>query len=119
LFISVVNENVSLVISRQLLSDFCSHLAKLPDALAKEVAHFTLEKVHTRVISFEEQVCKFVYQIHKEAMMFFMSLVKCIAKTIITHFFQSVQKTTIPKPQSSKNSKKVTLLKIYLSPLKL
>lgn len=53
---ALVNENVSLVISRQLLSDFCSHLTKLPDALAKEVAHFTLEKVHTRVISFEEQV---------------------------------------------------------------
>lgn len=56
LFFSVVNENVSLVISRQLLSDFCSHLTKLPDALAKDVAHFTLDKVHTRVISFEEQV---------------------------------------------------------------
>jgi len=54
--ISVVNENVSLVISRQLLSDFCSHLSKLADPLAKQVAHFTLEKVHTRVISFEEQV---------------------------------------------------------------
>ena len=54
--ISVVNENVSLVISRQLLSDFCSHLPKLEDAVAKQVAHFTLEKVHTRVISFEEQV---------------------------------------------------------------
>ncbi|XP_033755568.1 COP9 signalosome complex subunit 4-like [Pecten maximus] len=53
---ALVNENVSLVISRQLLSDFCSHLSKLSDPLAKQVAHFTLEKVHTRVISFEEQV---------------------------------------------------------------
>lgn len=53
---ALVHENVSLVISRQLLSDFCSHLTKLPDALAKDVAHFTLDKVHTRVISFEEQV---------------------------------------------------------------
>lgn len=52
----VVNENVSLVISRQLLSDFCAHLPNLEDSVAKQVAHFTLDKVHTRVISFEEQV---------------------------------------------------------------
>ncbi|XP_061196237.1 COP9 signalosome complex subunit 4-like [Saccostrea echinata] len=53
---ALVNENVSLVISRQLLSDFCAHLPNLDDSVAKQVAHFTLEKVHTRVISFEEQV---------------------------------------------------------------
>ncbi|KAJ8319034.1 hypothetical protein KUTeg_004125 [Tegillarca granosa] len=52
----MVNENVSLVISRQLLADFCSHLSKLDDEIAMQVAHFTLDKVHTRVISFEEQV---------------------------------------------------------------
>ena len=55
-FIPVVNENVSLVISRQLLTDFCSHLQQLEDVVAKQVAHFTLEKVQARVISFEEQV---------------------------------------------------------------
>ena len=55
-YISVVNENVSLVISRQLLTDFCNHLLQLEDAVAKQVAHFTLEKVQARVISFEEQV---------------------------------------------------------------
>lgn len=53
---SVVNENVSLVISRQLLTDFCTHLPNLPDATAKAVYHFTLEKIQPRVISFEEQV---------------------------------------------------------------
>lgn len=53
---TVVNENVSLVISRQLLADFCSHLSKLDDEIAMQVAHYTLDKVHTRVISFEEQV---------------------------------------------------------------
>lgn len=52
----VVNENVSLVISRQLLTDFCTHLPNLPDATAKAVYHFTLEKIQPRVISFEEQV---------------------------------------------------------------
>lgn len=53
---TVVNENVSLVISRQLLTDFCTHLPNLPDATAKAVYHFTLEKIQPRVISFEEQV---------------------------------------------------------------
>lgn len=52
----MVNENVSLVISRQLLTDFCTHLPNLPDATAKAVYHFTLEKIQPRVISFEEQV---------------------------------------------------------------
>ncbi|XP_066567631.1 COP9 signalosome complex subunit 4 isoform X2 [Amia ocellicauda] len=53
---AMVNENVSLVISRQLLTDFCTHLPSLPDGTAKEVYHFTLEKIQPRVISFEEQV---------------------------------------------------------------
>lgn len=58
-FFTVVNENVSLVISRQLLTDFCTHLPNLPDATAKAVYHFTLEKIQPRVISFEEQVNAF------------------------------------------------------------
>ncbi|XP_014783832.1 COP9 signalosome complex subunit 4 [Octopus bimaculoides] len=53
---ALVNENISLVISRQILTDFCNHLTKLPDPTAKDVAKFTLERVYTRVISFEEQV---------------------------------------------------------------
>uniref|UniRef100_A0A8C6T379 COP9 signalosome complex subunit 4 n=1 Tax=Neogobius melanostomus TaxID=47308 RepID=A0A8C6T379_9GOBI len=53
---AMVNENVSLVISRQLLTDFCTHLPSLPDATAKAVYHFTLERIQPRVISFEEQV---------------------------------------------------------------
>lgn len=52
----VANENVSLVISRQILSEFCGQLGDLPDAVSKEVAHYTLEKVQPRVVSFEEQV---------------------------------------------------------------
>lgn len=55
-FTLVVNENVSLVISRQVLTDVGSHLTKLDDAVSKQVSHFTLEKVQPRVISFEEQV---------------------------------------------------------------
>jgi len=53
---SVANENVSLVISRQILSEFCSCFSSLPDAVGKDVAHFTLDKVQPRVVSFEEQV---------------------------------------------------------------
>ncbi|WAQ96854.1 CSN4-like protein [Mya arenaria] len=52
----VLNEVVSLVISRQLLSVFCSQLPQLEDVTAKQIALFTLEKVQARVISFEEQV---------------------------------------------------------------
>lgn len=55
----VANENVSLVISRQILSEFCGQLGDLPDAVSKEVAHYTLEKVQPRVVSFEEQVGTF------------------------------------------------------------
>lgn len=51
-----MNEHVSLVISRQILSDVSTHLAKLPDDISKAVSHFTLDKVQPRVISFEEQV---------------------------------------------------------------
>ncbi|GAB1605634.1 COP9 signalosome complex subunit 4-like [Argonauta hians] len=53
---ALVNENISLVISRQILTDFCGHLTKLSDPIAKDVAKFTLERIYTRVISFEEQV---------------------------------------------------------------
>jgi len=53
---AIVNENVSLVISRQVLTDVGSHLTKLSDDISKQVSHFTLEKVQPRVISFEEQV---------------------------------------------------------------
>ncbi|XP_077295912.1 COP9 signalosome subunit 4 [Arctopsyche grandis] len=53
---AIVNENVSLVISRQLLTDVSTHLTLLPDDVSREVSHYTLDKVQPRVISFEEQV---------------------------------------------------------------
>lgn len=55
-FSLVVNEHVSLVISRQLLTDVGVHLAQLPDQVSKLISHFALDKVQPRVISFEEQV---------------------------------------------------------------
>lgn len=56
MFFSVVNEHVSLVISRQLLTDVGVHLAQLTDQVSKLISHFALDKVQPRVISFEEQV---------------------------------------------------------------
>ncbi|XP_043476723.1 COP9 signalosome complex subunit 4 [Leptopilina heterotoma] len=53
---AIVNENVSLVISRQVLTDVSSRLLNLPDEISKAVSHYTLDKVQPRVISFEEQV---------------------------------------------------------------
>ena len=44
-FSLVVNDSVSLVISRQILTDITNHLTKLPDDLSKSVSHFTLDKV--------------------------------------------------------------------------
>lgn len=54
--ISVVNDQVSLVISRQILTEICAHFAKLPDDISKDIGNYTLERVQPRVISFEEQV---------------------------------------------------------------
>ncbi|XP_011207309.1 COP9 signalosome complex subunit 4 [Bactrocera dorsalis] len=53
---AIVNEHVSLVISRQILNDVSNSLCKLSDEISRQVSHFTLEKVQPRVISFEEQV---------------------------------------------------------------
>ena len=53
---AIVNENVSLVISRQLLSEVGTTLVQLEDSVSKAVSHFTLEVVQPRVISFEDQV---------------------------------------------------------------
>lgn len=53
---AIVNENVSLVISRQILTDVSTQLTNLPDHESKVVSHYTLDRVQPRVISFEEQV---------------------------------------------------------------
>lgn len=53
---SVVNDQVSLVISRQILTEICVQLTKLPDEISSSISHYTLDKVQPRVISFEEQV---------------------------------------------------------------
>jgi len=53
---AIVDENVSLVISRQLLTEVGNTLGQLEDSVSKAVSHFSLEVVQPRVISFEDQV---------------------------------------------------------------
>ena len=49
---AIANENVNLVISRQLLSEVGATLVQLEDS----VSHFTLEEVQPHVIFFEDQL---------------------------------------------------------------
>ena len=51
-----INENVSMVISRQLLTEVRTILVKLEDSVSKALSHFTLEVVKPRMISFVDQV---------------------------------------------------------------
>lgn len=53
---SIINENVSLVISRQLLSDVANITATLSPTVCKEISHFALEKIQPRVVSFEGKI---------------------------------------------------------------
>ena len=53
---AMMSENVSQMVSRQLLSEFCNCLSQLNNEACKEVALFALNRIKPRVISFEEQV---------------------------------------------------------------
>ena len=53
---SALQENVSVVVSRQLVSDVATALKSLDPDTIKEVSYFTLNNLQTRAISFEEQV---------------------------------------------------------------
>lgn len=52
----VVNDSVSLVISRQLLVEVANYTTRLPDQISERLAVFTLNAVQARAISFEEQL---------------------------------------------------------------
>ena len=52
----VGSESVSLVVSRQLLTDLCNQIISLENSIAKEVSLYALAKLQPRAISFEEQV---------------------------------------------------------------
>jgi COP9 signalosome complex subunit 4 len=55
----LINENVGLVISRQLFTDLCSMLTRLNIDESKLVANYALEKIQPRAISFEDQVTSY------------------------------------------------------------
>jgi len=52
----IINESVSLVISRQLLTEIANILPKFSDNVVIQVSHYILDRIQPRVISFEEQV---------------------------------------------------------------
>lgn len=52
----IINENVSLVISRQLLSEIAQLIAQSPPKSSKELSQFALDRIQPRAVSFEEQV---------------------------------------------------------------
>ena len=58
---TVVNqESVSMVVSRQFVSDLVEVLNKLPVSAVKVIATCLLSSIQSRVISYEEQVCYFL-----------------------------------------------------------
>eukprot|EP01114_Cavostelium_apophysatum_P005932 TRINITY_DN17109_c0_g1_i2.p1 TRINITY_DN17109_c0_g1~~TRINITY_DN17109_c0_g1_i2.p1 ORF type:complete len:332 (+),score=54.54 TRINITY_DN17109_c0_g1_i2:54-1049(+) len=52
----MLDDKTPLVLSRTLLQSFAVGISKLPPAIHKEIGHFALEKIQSRVIAFEEQV---------------------------------------------------------------
>jgi COP9 signalosome complex subunit 4 len=55
----LINENVGLVISRQLFTDLCSLLGRLTIEESKAIANYALERIQPRAISFEDQVTSY------------------------------------------------------------
>ena len=53
---SVLSDDVPLVVSRQLLLTFAQELRNLEPEAQKEIAHYALNQIQPRVVSFEEQV---------------------------------------------------------------
>ncbi|RUS23372.1 PCI domain-containing protein [Endogone sp. FLAS-F59071] len=54
---AVIHEQVGLVVSRQVLSDFCSLVDGIRDIeTRKEVLKYAIERIQPRVVSFEEQM---------------------------------------------------------------
>uniref|UniRef100_A0A2P2LFU0 PSMD12/CSN4-like N-terminal domain-containing protein n=1 Tax=Rhizophora mucronata TaxID=61149 RepID=A0A2P2LFU0_RHIMU len=52
----ILSDDVALVVSRQLLQTFAQELGRLEPEMQKEIAHYTLGQIQSRVVSFEEQV---------------------------------------------------------------
>ncbi|KAK9164099.1 hypothetical protein Syun_005001 [Stephania yunnanensis] len=52
----MVSDDVPLVVSRQLLQSFAQEIGRLEPDRQKEIAHYALNQIQPRVVSFEEQV---------------------------------------------------------------
>ncbi|KAL2471762.1 COP9 signalosome complex subunit 4 [Abeliophyllum distichum] len=52
----VLSDDVPLMVSRQLIQMFAQELGRLEPEFQKEIAHYTLNQIQPRVVSFEEQV---------------------------------------------------------------
>lgn len=52
---TMLSENISQMISRNLLLELCHRLPELDAAASKAISLFTLNRIQTRVVSFEEQ----------------------------------------------------------------
>jgi len=57
----VLSDDVPLVVSRQLLQTFAQELGKLQPEIQKEIAHYALQQIQPRVVSFEEQVFSYLH----------------------------------------------------------
>ena len=57
---AMVQENVNLVVSRPILQVVCAGLTSMPDAVAKEVAHFAHERLQPRVYRSNRHVLEHV-----------------------------------------------------------
>ncbi|RNA16763.1 COP9 signalosome complex subunit 4 [Brachionus plicatilis] len=55
----LINENVGLVVSRQIFGDLCTMLPNLPNEESKHISNYALAKIQPRSISFEDQVTSF------------------------------------------------------------
>ncbi|KAK2705791.1 COP9 signalosome complex subunit 4-like [Artemia franciscana] len=53
---SLLNDSVSLVVSRPILGDVQAIISEMPDESAKILSHYILEKASSRTISFEDQI---------------------------------------------------------------
>ncbi|XP_074272298.1 COP9 signalosome complex subunit 4 [Silene latifolia] len=51
----MLSDDVPLVVSRQLLQSFAVEIGNLEGELQKEIAHYALQQIQPRVVSFEEQ----------------------------------------------------------------
>ena len=57
IIIAVVDETLSVVSAKPVLSYFAERIPTIPSVAAKSVCEFALARIQGRIVSFEEQVC--------------------------------------------------------------